>query len=102
MVSDLRDGPWTISILLGIGGVCLMCLGGQLMLWYCDYRHRQDMELTHQAFTAVAGLSDVGSRCMETLAGVVPGAIVQARQQKVAVVPRVVRDSLRMQRWTSP
>jgi len=95
-VSDLRDGPWTMTILLGIAGVCLIGLGLLLGLFYCEYRRGNDLELTHQALA-------VGSRCMETLGEVVPGALILARQPSKPIALRpAVRDSLRVQRWTSP
>src|SRR5436190_14310870 len=96
LVNDLRDEMWTMTILMGIAGVCLIGLGMLLGLFYCEYRRGNDLELTHQALA-------VGSRCMETLGEVVPGALILARQpvRPVALSPQK-RDSLRIQRWTTP
>ena len=89
----------TMVVLMAIAGVCLIWMGIGLGAWYCDYRHgAQEQEFT-QVTHDLAGL---GSRCVETLAAVVPGAVVVARQHGPVAIRPAVRDSLRVQRWTTP
>ena len=94
-MSDLRDGPWTMTILMGIAGVCLISLGLLLGLFYCEYRRGNDLQVTYAALA-------IGQRCTETLGEVVPGALILARTpQRIAISP-AARDSLRVHRWTTP
>ena len=73
-MSVLRDGPWTMTILLGLAGICLIGFGLLLGAFYCDYRRSQDMELTHEALAN-------GELCGGTLSEVVPGRLVLAQQE---------------------
>ena len=94
----------TMVVLMGIAGVVLIGFGALLDRFYCDYRRSQDMELTHEALAN-------GKLSESTLSEVVPGRLVLYQQEvdslrRVATrkmtVRAAVRDSLRVQRWTSP